>query len=110
VNRLLLWITTAVLGMAGSLMTSFGLIPALLFLVLMLPLLLRGDRVVASSGLLTGFGAAWTALMARQAATGGTTDNQGFWLAVGFVPLVSGCALLALFVVRGAGAGGAARR
>lgn len=98
-NRLLLWITTAVLGAVATLMTSFGLVAALLFLVLATPLVLRG-RVVALSGLLTGFGAFWSFLMARQFASGGTTDNADFWIAVGVVPLLLGCALLVLLAGR----------
>jgi len=99
-NRLLLWITTAVLGAAATLMTSFGLLAALLFLLLALPLIVRGDHAVALSGLLTGFGAFWSFLMARQFASGGTLDNAQFWTAVGVVPLVIGCALLAFVAVR----------
>jgi hypothetical protein len=95
-NRLLLWITTAVLGAVATLMTSFGLTAALVFLLLAVPLILRGDRVVALSGLLTGFGAFWTFLVARQLASGATTDNAAFWLAVGVVPLALGCALIVL--------------
>lgn len=99
-DRLLLWITTAVLGVAATVLTSFGLVAALLFLVLTLPLLARGDHVVAASGLLTGFGGSWSLLMARQFASGGALDNAGFWTAVGTVPLVVGCALLALVAIR----------
>jgi hypothetical protein len=95
-NRLLLWITTAVLGAVATLMTSFGLVAALLFLLLAVPLILRGDRVVALSGLLSGFGAFWSVLMARQFASGATTDNAAFWVAVGVVPLVLGCTLIVL--------------
>jgi hypothetical protein len=100
VNRLLLWVTTAVLGAASTLMTSFGLLAAILFLLLAVPLILRGDHVVALSGLLAGFGAFWSFLMARQAASGGTTDNADTWIALGLVPLVVGCALMVLIVTR----------
>ena len=51
---------------------------------------------MALSGLLTGFGALWTFLVARQLASGATTDNAAFWLAVGILPLVLGCALIVL--------------
>ena len=68
-NRLLLWITTAILGAAATLMTSFALVAALLFLLLAVPLVLRAEHVVALSGLLTGFGAFWSFLMARQFAS-----------------------------------------
>ena len=98
-NRLLLWITTAVLGAAAKLITSIGgLLGSVLFLLLATPLVVRGDHAVALSGLLMGFGAIWSLLLARQSATGGTLDNAEFWTAVGLVPLVIGCALLAVAV------------
>jgi hypothetical protein len=99
-NRVLLWITAAVLGAAATLMTSFGLLAVVIFLPLAVPLIVRGDRLVALSGLLTGFGALWLFFMARQSATGGTLDNAQLWTAVGVVPLVIGCVALALVVVR----------
>ncbi|HEY8829466.1 MAG TPA: hypothetical protein VIM83_02590 [Candidatus Limnocylindria bacterium] len=98
-NRLLLWITTAVLGTAATLIMSIGgLLGSVLFLLLATPLIARGDHPVALSGLLIGFGAIWSFLLARQSATGGTLDNGQFWTAVGLVPLVIGCALLAVAV------------
>jgi hypothetical protein len=100
-NRLLLWITTAVLGTAATLMTSLAGLPgSLLFLLLATPLIVRGDHATALSGLLMGFGASWPFLMARQFATGGTLDNAGVWMAVGILPLLIGCALLGLVAVR----------
>jgi hypothetical protein len=51
-------------------MISFGLLAVLLCLLLTVPLILRGDRAVGLSGLLTGFGAFWSFLMARQVASG----------------------------------------
>jgi hypothetical protein len=99
-NPLLLWITTAVLGAAAVLITSIGgLLGSVLFLLLATPLVVRGNHALALSGLLMGFGALWTLLMARQAATGGTLDNAQFWAAVGIVPLVVGSALLVVAVV-----------
>lgn len=100
-NRLLLWTTTLVLGAAATVMTSFaGLFGSLLFLLLATPLIVRGDRAVALSGLLSGFGSLWLFLMGRQLATGGTLEGAQFWTAVGVVPLVLGCGLLALIAVR----------
>jgi hypothetical protein len=81
-------------------MTSFGLLSTVLFVLLAIPLVVRGDHAVALSGLLTGFGAFWSFLMARQAASGGTTDNAPFWIALGIVPLVLGCALTVLTAAR----------
>ena len=99
-NPFLLWVTTAVLGMAATILTSFGLLGVLVFLALMAPLILRGDRMVALSGVLVGFGGFWPFLMARQTATGGTIDNAGFWTALGVVPLAIGTVLLGLTAVR----------
>jgi hypothetical protein len=100
-NRTLLWITTAVLGAAAALITGIGGLVGGLLLLLALPLIMRGDHAVALSGLLTGFGALWSFGLARQFATGGTLDNAQFWTAIGVVPLVIGCVLLALVVARG---------
>jgi len=96
----LLWITTAVLGAAAIVMTSLSLLAALLFLLLTIPLILRADRLVALSGLLTGFGAFWLFLMARQVSSGGTLDNPTFKLGVGVAPLAIGGALLVAIVAR----------
>jgi hypothetical protein len=53
-NRLLLWITTAVLGAAATLITSIeGLLRGVLFLGAGHPLIVRGDHPVALSWLLT---------------------------------------------------------
>ena len=109
-NRGLLWITTAVFGAAATLMTSFGLLAALLFLLLAVPLVVRGAHLVALSGLLTGFGALWTFLMARQLSSGGTLDNSAFWLAVGLVPVAAGVGLLVFVTWREVSGGAAVRR
>jgi hypothetical protein len=100
-SRWLLWITMAVLGAAATLLTGvLGLLVALVFLALTIPLILRGDRLVALSGLLTGFGGIWLLLMARQASSGGTLDDAAFWTALGIVPLAIGLALLAAGAAR----------
>jgi hypothetical protein len=100
-NHLLLWVTTVVLGAAAALMTGLaGLLGSIVFLLLVAPLVVRGHHLVALSGLLTGFGAFWLLLMERQFASGGTLDNAPVWTAVGVVPLVIGCTLLALVAVR----------
>lgn len=101
VSRPLLWITTAVLGAAATLITSIGgLLGSVLFLLLATPLVVRGDHVVAQSGLLMGFGGLWLTLTARQFATGGTLDNAQFWTAVGVLPLTIGSVLLGVAVVQ----------
>jgi hypothetical protein len=61
---------------------------------------MRGDRIVALSGLLAGFGGAWSLLLARQFASGGRLEGAPFWVAVGVVPLALGCVLTAAAVVR----------
>jgi hypothetical protein len=100
-SRPLLWTTTAVLGAAATLITSVGgLLGSLLFLLLAAPLIVRGDHAIALSGLLVGFGSIWLLLLARQSATGGTLDDASFWTAVGVVPLVIGCVLLAIGAIQ----------
>ena len=88
------------LGAVGSLMTSFGLPVALLFILLAIPLIVRVDHLVALSGLLTGFGALWSLLMVRQVASGGILENAMFWTAVGVVPVALGLTFMALGVIR----------
>lgn len=99
-NGVLLWVTMAALGASATLMTSLGLLPTVVFLALAVPPILRGDHLVALSGLLTGFGSLWLFWMGRQFATGGTLDNTAFWMAVGVVPLAIGCVLLAITAAR----------
>lgn len=99
-NRLLLWITTLVLGAAAALIMGIGGLLGSLLLLLALPLVVRGDHTVALSGLLTGFGALWSYGLARQLGTGGTLDDAQFWTALGLIPLVVGGILLALVVAR----------
>jgi hypothetical protein len=100
-SRPLLWITTLVLGAAATLLTSFGgLFGSLAFLLLAAPLVVRGDRIVAMSGLLLGFGGSWSLLLQRQFAYGGALDGASFWIAVGLVPLAVGCVLAVATVVR----------
>jgi hypothetical protein len=98
-SKPLFWITSAVFGVVAILMTSLGLMAFALFAVLAVVLVARGDRLVGASGLLTGFGAVWTFLMARSA---GTTDNAAFWIAVGVVPLLFGCAMLVFIAAQSA--------
>jgi hypothetical protein len=92
-NPVLLWVTTVVLGLAASLLVGIGGVIGFAFIVLAAPLVLRGHRAVALSGLLTGFGGSWLFMVKRQFASGGRLDNADFWLAVGIVPLVIGLAL-----------------
>jgi hypothetical protein len=96
---MLLWVTTFVLGLAASLLVGVGGIVGFVFVLLAVPLTLRGARRVALSGLLTGFGGSWLFMMERQFASGGRLDGADFWLAVGMVPLGIGLALAAGMVV-----------
>jgi hypothetical protein len=88
------WITTAVLGAAATVMTSFGLLVVSVFLVSTVPLILRGERLLALSGLLIGFGGCWSLLLMSQLSRGGVLDNADFWTAVGVAPLAIGVSLL----------------
>jgi hypothetical protein len=99
-NPALLWFTTLVLGLAASLLASQGILAALLALVLAAPLIIWGDRLVALSGLLIGFGALWSAGMARQLAASARLDEYGFWVALGAIPLVVGLGLLVIVLWR----------
>ncbi len=98
-NSGFLWITSFVLGVAAAWVTGFGILAALLFLLLSAPLAVRGPLVVFS-GLLLGFGALSTFQMARQFASGGTLYSATFWLALGIVPLAIGLVLLVFLAWR----------
>lgn len=101
-NLILLWISTAVLGALGTLLFNLAGSPGgLVFVLLVSPLIVRGDRVVGLSGLLTGFGATWLSLMAWQFASGATLANAQFWTAIGLIPLVIGASLLAPWITHG---------
>jgi hypothetical protein len=100
-NPILLWLTSAVFGMAVALLTgSFGLGAALIALVLAMPLVLRGDRLMALSGLLIGFGGLWSLLLASQIASGGRTSDPERWILVGAATLGFGFVLLVLRLAR----------
>jgi hypothetical protein len=96
-DRRLLWIVSAALGAVTVVFTSFALIAVLAWGLLLVPLVLRGDRLVALSGAVTGFGAVWTTLIGSEW-TSSSADTRAFWLAVGVVPLVVGCGSLALLL------------
>jgi hypothetical protein len=96
------WTLGAGLGVLVILSTVFGLIPAILIGLLMIPISRRlGGTPVA--GALTGFGALWLVLVLAQARSGGVLENAAFWIAVGVVPLVVGCAATAGLVVHAVG-------
>lgn len=93
-NRSLLWVTSVVFGAAETLLLgSFGLLFGTVFVVLMVPLVVRGDHLVVLSGLLLGFGGLWLLLMANQLATSGSLDNATTWTMVGAVPFAIGVVL-----------------
>jgi hypothetical protein len=87
----LLWATSAVLGMAAATVTAIlGVGAGAIALVLTIPLILRGDRLVAISGLFIGFGGLWLAALGGQFASGGVLDAAEPWVLVGAVPLAIG--------------------
>lgn len=93
------WIAGVVWGGLATLASSFGFPSAVAVLMLGM-LLLRTDRVVAVSGPLTGFGAAWLMWLWRQSLTGGTTDGVFVSaLIFGLLPLVVGLSLVTPFVL-----------
>ena len=99
-NPGLLWITTFFIGGAATVLLSFGPLATFLFLLLGVPLVIRGPHLVALSGLLTGFGGVLTYLLARVFASAATQDNPAFWLMVALVPLASGLIILVLVARR----------
>jgi hypothetical protein len=100
-NPILLWFTSVVLGMAGTVLTGFfGLGAALIALVLAMPLVLRGDRLAALSGLLIGFGGLWSLLLSSQIASGGHLSDPARWTFVGAAPLAIGFVVLVLRLAR----------
>jgi hypothetical protein len=99
-NPGLMWVATAVLGLAASLLVGSGGTIGFVFVILSLPLVLRRPRLVALSGFLAGFGGTWSLLMGFQLASGGRLENADLWLAVGIVPLIIGLALGAWLLAR----------
>ncbi len=92
-----LWSMTALMGAAACLMTSLlGPLGAALLLLLATPVLLRPDRLVALSGLLTGFGGLWLLLLANQVRSGATIENGALWTMVGAAPLTLGLVAMAV--------------
>jgi hypothetical protein len=99
-SRPFLWLAGVMVSTIAILAAAFGPYGILLAMLLAVPFVRRRDGRVALSGLLTGFGAIWLILLARQASSGGVLDNAAFWIAVGVVFLLSGLALLASVAVR----------
>lgn len=97
-SRVLLWVTTALLGGAAVLATSFVGWSAVLVGV---PLLLGRERWVAISGFLTGFGVLWTGLVMRQLTAGVERDGLMLsWLGVGLVPIALGAVMASFLAFR----------
>jgi hypothetical protein len=97
----LLWVAAAVFGMAAATVTAIlGLGAGAIALVLTIPLILRGDRMVAISGISIGFGGLWLAALGGQFASGGALDAVQMWILVGAVPLAIGIAALGVRMSR----------
>jgi len=93
-SRLLLWITTALLGVATIFMTSF-LGPATFpLLAVAVIVMVTAERLVAISGLMIGFGGSSLLLLANQLSSGGTPEQATSWLIVGIVSLAIGLVAL----------------
>jgi uncharacterized membrane protein len=99
-SRLFLWLAGVLVSVIAILAVAFGPYGILLAMLLAMPFVRRRDGRVALSGLLTGFGAIWLILLARQASSGGVLDNAVFWIAVGAVILLAGLVLLASVAIR----------
>ena len=99
-SRPFLWLAGVIVSVIAILAAAFGPYGVLLAMLLAIPFIRRRDGRVALSGLLTGFGAIWLVLLARQASSGGALDNPVFWIAVGVVILLAGLVLLASVAVQ----------
>ena len=93
-KRQYLWLLGAALGIATVLASALMFLAAVAVALLIVPLARQPGGLAALSGELTAFGALWSALVARQSASGGALDNMAVWAAVGAVPLLIGVALL----------------
>jgi hypothetical protein len=97
----LLWVTGAVLGMAAATLTAIlGVGAGAIALVLTLPLILRGARLVAISGIFIGFGGLWLAALGGQFASGGVLAAAEQWILVGAVSLAIGILALGAKMAR----------
>jgi hypothetical protein len=99
-SRPFLWLAGVVVSVIAILAAAFGPYGIFLAMLLAIPFVRRPDGRVALSGLLTGFGAIWLILLARESSSGGVLDNPVFWVAVGVVILLAGLGLLASVAVR----------
>lgn len=97
-DRLLLWITTALLGVAAVFMTSFLGPAAFPLLTVAVIVIVRVDRLIAVSGLMIGFGGSWLVLLARQLISGAALEGT-VWVA-GIVPLAIGTLALVVSLSR----------
>ena len=100
-SKPVIWILSLVAGAVAAFLSGLlGWFAIGLVLFLFVPAFLRPIRLIALSGLLTGFGALWLLLLGNQARSGAEVNGAGFWAMVGVVPLALGLATLAVSVVR----------
>jgi hypothetical protein len=85
---------------AATVSAILGVGAGLIALVLTIPLILRGDRLVAISGICIGFGGLWLAALAGQFASGGVLDAAQMWILIGAVPLAVGILALGVRIAR----------
>lgn len=86
-------------GAAALVFVYLGLMFGALYLLLVIPFVVRGGLPVLS-GMLIGFGGIWTGLTLTQFDRGGVTSDGELWLAVGLAPLVAGVGIMVLALVR----------
>ena len=87
--------------MAAATVTAIlGVGACVIALVLTIPLILRGDRLVAISGICIGFGGLWLAALAGQFASGSVLDAAQMWILIGAVPLAVGILALGVRITR----------
>ena len=99
-SRPFLWLAGVMVSVIAILAAAFGPYGVLLAMLLAIPFVRRRDGRVSLSGLLTGFGAIWLILLARQSWSGGVLDDAVFWIAVGVVILLAGLVLLVSVAVQ----------
>jgi hypothetical protein len=97
-RRRTIWTWAFGAGTVAALIATLIGILGFLFIFLAVPGLRAGTWLAATSGALTGFGAAWLLVLATQ---GGTLSSSDMWLLVGLVPLALGLASGVVAIVVG---------
>lgn len=99
-TRPLVWLIAAALGAGAALLAAVIGVFGIFFVLLIIPGMGARTWLAATSGALTGFGAATLVLLlVRPATAGGAGDDGTLLMLAGVVPLVIGLAMGALALV-----------